>query len=173
MKFTLLLIAVIIVLPGVPCAEETCPTLIPFTIKDQHGAHHTERRFADSALLAVWADRRGSDFMMKWCSLLTDSLRTEIADAELRRIDLAHTKGAPFFVKGRIRDRFRRDFPDPVLLDWKGIFAKTYACAADSCTILLFDDQGKLARRWTVGDPNPVLSKEITEAARRTASFEH
>ena len=163
------LAVVILLLAAQTGAEVSSSTLVPFQLKDQHEALHTEARFSGAPLVVLWGDRQGSKFMKRWSTLLADSLRMEVNGGELRRLDVAHTRGAPFFIKGRIRKAFRRDWPDPVLLDWEGIFAKAYGCPGDSCTIFLFDGQGALTRRWTVTDPDPDRAGSILASVRLVA----
>lgn len=146
------------------------PALIPFRLRDQHGALHTDRRFAGAPLLVGWGDRRGSDFLKQWSPLLSDSLETELRGYRLRRLDVGHLEGAPFFVKGKIKDTFRRDWPQPVLLDWEGVFAAAYACPGDSCSLLLFDRTGALSRRWTVAAPDSAALARVLAAARAAAA---
>ncbi|MBU8871561.1 MAG: hypothetical protein KOO60_11915 [Gemmatimonadales bacterium] len=148
---------------------EPASILVPFQIQDQHDALHTDRRFAGAALLAVWGDRKGSEFMKPWSLLLTNSLQSEIQGYRVRRLNVGHVEGAPFFVKGRIKNEFRQDWPEPILLDWSGLFDRTYDCADDSCTILLFDRRGELIRRWTVTDLEPGSLDRILEASRQAA----
>ena len=109
--------------------------------------------------------------MEGWSRLLTESLRIELCGNQLRRLDVAHTKGAPFFVKGKIRNRFRENWPAPVLMDWKGKFRQAYNCPDDSCTILLFDAQGGLTRRWAVAAPDSFSAEKIMEATRKATSI--
>jgi hypothetical protein len=145
--------------------------LIDFEIKDQHGAEHTAARFEGRPLLALWGDRLGNEFMQQWSLLLADSLQVAVDVGRLGRIDVAHAKGAPFFVKGKIKKRFQQQWPRPVLIDWKGKFLQAYECSSDSCTVLLFDTEGRLARRWTTAEPDSSTVLKIMEATRQAASL--
>ncbi|MFN2222276.1 MAG: hypothetical protein ACK2UH_06970, partial [Candidatus Promineifilaceae bacterium] len=49
-------------------------SLIPFRLRDQHDRLLTDGRFRIAALLVLWGDRRGADFMDAWAPLLADSL---------------------------------------------------------------------------------------------------
>ena len=146
-------------------ADNTPP--LQYDMKDGQGQQHLRSGASGVVLLALWGDRGGSEFMEKWSPALNDSLA---GLAGVRRLDFAHVKGAPFFIKGKIRKRFRENWPGTVLLDWEGEFRRAYACAQDSCTAILFDREGRPQRRWTVGELDPDLLAEMTEAARQAAS---
>ena len=82
--------------------------------------------------------------MDAWAPLLADSLAAPIAGYRLRLLEVAHGKGAPFFVKGKIKGKFAAEGRGPVLMDWGGEFAQAYGPVGDRCTVLLFDDEGRL-----------------------------
>ncbi len=151
-------------------AADSLQNLIRFRIKDQHNAIHTDSRFTGAPLLTVWGDRKGATHMKYWSPSLTDSLSSELESFRLCRLDIGHVKGAPFFVKGRIKKSFRRDWQNPVLLDWKGVFAKAYECPDDSCTIMLFNRENILTKRWVVAAPDSTTMRIILEATRKAAS---
>ncbi len=144
-------------------------TRIRYRMKDGQGQERVREGGADSAVLALWGDRHGKDFMEIWSPVLNDSLARTPG---LQRLDFAHLKGVPFFIKGRIKKRFREDWEGVVLLDWDGEFRRAYACTADSCTAILFDRDGYPVRRWTVGALDPHLLADMTEAARQVASVD-
>lgn len=138
--------------------------------RDQYDQELQTDRYLDRPLLTLWGDRKGSEFMLEWSRALDDSLS---GLGTLARLDVAHVQGAPFFVKGRIRHRFRNDWSDPVWLDWKGRFQKAYGCPADSCSLLLFDRHGTLLRRWTVAGLDPDRLPAILATARALAREPH
>lgn len=142
------------------------PARIELRGEDQHDRDIEVERYSDRPLLLLWGDRKGSGFMLAWNRALAAQPGTPAAaDTGLARLDVAHVRGAPFFVKGRIKKRFRRDWDSPVMMDWKGRLQETYACVGDSCTVLLFDRDGRLQRRWTVGAVSDSVLAEIRDAA--------
>jgi hypothetical protein len=142
------------------------PGLIPFRIKDQHDRLHTDARYRHAPLLVVWGDRKGSEYMAAWTTALADSLARPLARYRIRLLEVAHGKGAPFFVKGKIKGSFRDDGRGPVLMDWDGAFARAYACREDSCNVLLFDGESGFARGWVVAGRDGAELAAILDAAR-------
>lgn len=147
-----------------PPPPPAAPRLLTIEGEDQHDRAMEPERYAGRPLLLLWGDRKGSEFMLAWSRALADAPADPTAAAPAR-LDVAHTRGAPFFVKGRIKKRFRRDWSEPVLMDWDGRFARTYDCAEDSCTVLLFGADGRLTGRWTVAEVEPAVLAEIRRAA--------
>lgn len=156
--------------PVAPADEPATGALIEFHIDDQRGGRHTAAGFTGRPLLVLWGDRKGIEFMKGWSPLLTYFLAAIPDSTRPERLDVAHTRGAPFFVKGKIKKRMRNEWDGPVLLDWEGRFREAYGCPADSCTALLFDAVGRLVERWTIGEPDPPTAEKIAEAASKTAS---
>lgn len=140
-------------------AAET--SLIEWEGKDQHDRPLAAAHYQGRPLLVLWGDRKGSEYMLAWSRALSDSTASSGPD----RLDVAHGRGAPFFVKGKIKKRFRRDDDRAVLMDWDGCFQEAYACAPDSGTVLLFGADGVLRRRWTVGAVGDSTLAAIRQAA--------
>ncbi|MFN2370825.1 MAG: hypothetical protein ABR506_06670 [Candidatus Krumholzibacteriia bacterium] len=154
---------------GAAVAAAAAGDLVPFRLQDQRGRLHTDARYRHAALVVLWGDRRGAPAMDAWTPRLAEALAGPVAGYRLRILEVAHGQGAPFFIKGKIRGKFADPGRGPVLMDWDGLFARTYACVADSCTVLLFDPAGGLLRRWTVAAPDSARLAEVTAAARRAA----
>jgi len=146
-------------------AQET--ELIEFKIKDQFDRLYTDRRFRGSPLVLVWGDRYGSEFSGLWGNALRDSLATEVRSYRLQIVEVAHLKGVPFFIKGKIKGSFPSDRDDWLLTDWGGAINAAYHCAPDSCNLLIFDAKGKLAQHQTVGAiTEPELAATLTSLRR-------
>ena len=140
--------------------------LIPFRLKDQHDRLQTDARYRGAPLLVLWADRRGADVMDAWAPLLADSLAGPVAGYRLRLLEVAHGKGAPFFVKGKIKGKYRDEQRGPVLMDWSGEFAAAYGPSADRCNVWLFDDAGRLVAGWTGADRDSLPPSDLLPAVR-------
>jgi len=147
-------------------AAGAADTLIPFRIQDQFDHLHTHMRYGGRPLLVVWVDRAGNDFREAWTDALGDSLSTELARYRLRELEVAHVKGVPFFVKGKVKGAFG---DEPVLMDWEGEFAAAYRPVADHVNLLLFDAEGDLTRQWAVTAPDSAILGEVLAAARSLA----
>lgn len=149
-----------------PAADAPRGDLLVFRIKDQFDALHTDARYRRLPLLALWGDRTGSDFVNDWNTVLCDSLARELRGYRLRTVQVAHVKGTPFFVKGKVKRVFRDRDDAPVLMDWGGEFREAYACREDHCNVLLFDRESRLAAAWTVTVLDAALLAEILAVAR-------
>ena len=153
----------ILLLAAVPVTGEAT-TLIPFEIKDQFDRLHTDARYRGAVIVVTWGDRKGSTFMESWGPALKDTLATEIARYRLHHLEVAHVKGVPFFLKGRVKGHFTRDPAAPVLLDWEGDFDQAYDCTADHCNVLVFARDSSLTGRWAVAQLDTPILTEILAA---------
>jgi len=142
-------------------SQNTQNTFISFKIKDQFDHLHTDARYRGSVILVTWADRKGSDYMENWGPVLDDSLAAEIQGFRVRHVDVAHVKGVPFFLKGKIKGYFSKDPEEWVLMDWDGEFDKAYDCTEDHSNVFVFARDGKLSGRWAVTAPNPAALAEM------------
>lgn len=168
MTSRLLLALALLMNLAIPAQATDAPRdeLITFRVKDQFDALHTDARYRRIPLLALWGDRTGSAFMNDWNSILCDSLVGELCGYRLRTVQVAHVKGAPFFVKGKVKGVIRDRGKAPVLMDWGGEFRKAYACREDHCNLLLFDRESQLVATWTVTGVDAALLAEILAAVR-------
>ncbi len=139
--------------------------LINFQIEDQFKHEHSSEEFVGKIAVFVWTDRQSKDFSSAWVAALTDAMAASPPKFpwEVRRV--SHTKGAPFFVKGRIRNSFAQDPDKWALLDWQGKFAEAYAPAKNRVTILVFGADGILLTRHTGTVVDPVAVEELVRTA--------
>ena len=150
-------------------AAAAATDLIPFRIKDQRDRLQTDARYRGAPLLVLWADRKGADVMDAWAPLLADSLAGPIAGYRLRLLEVAHGKGAPFFVKGKIKGKFAAAGRGPVLMDWGGEFAAAYGPVEDRCNVWLFDDEGRLVGAWNGAVGDSLLPAGLVSTVRGLA----
>jgi len=153
-----------------PAANAPHDELITFRIKDQFDALHTDARYRWMPLLALWGDRAGSTYLNDWNTVVCDSLAGELRGYRLRKVQVAHVKGAPFFVKGKVKGVIRDRGKAPVLMDWAGEFSRAYACRGDHCNVLLFDRESRLVATWTATGVDAALLAEILAVARRVVA---
>ncbi len=123
-------------------AQET--ELISFKIKDQFGREYTEKSWGDSILVFIGSDKDGSRYSGAWGIAISDSLRKYSDQSPIKFIPNADLRGVPFFLKGYIRGKFPKEKERWTLLDWKGIFPKTYHYEKKVCNILIFNRERKL-----------------------------
>lgn len=125
-------------------------TLIDFAIKDQFDEIHRNGDYHGRLLIVFAYDRKGNDYQDLWFSALRDSLPAPDDSSGISCVRLANVRGVPFFLKSMLKGKFPKEPDQWVLLDWKGRFDKAYEFADDRCTILIFNQQGRLIRRTAV-----------------------
>ena len=113
-----------------------------FRIKDQFGRLHTSGSCRNAVVVLLSGDRKGNDFVAQWQPALRDSVAGLVDAHRVVFIRSAHLKGAPFFVKGKIRSSFSADPGQWVLLDYDGVFGGALDLPADVCAVAVFDRKG-------------------------------
>ncbi|MEN8006837.1 MAG: hypothetical protein ABFS42_07450 [Candidatus Krumholzibacteriota bacterium] len=150
-RFVLQTLVVVLLFAGmgetVSAAEETDLvheplSLIDFCIEDQRGKLRTSGYFRNSVVVLISGDRKGNSFREEWSPVLTDSLTAELKCYRVKFLPHAHLEGAPFFMKGTIRNKFSESPDEWVLMDWDGEFRKAYDLAEDRLSIVVFDALG-------------------------------
>lgn len=124
--------------PSVCGAEETA--LIAFSLQDQFDREYTEQSFAGKILLLISVDRKGSKFSDTWNHNIVEALQSRNLQDTVQMIYIADLREVPGFMKGFAKKQFTKG-PDNWLMDWKGLFATTYAFVPDACTLAVFTAQ--------------------------------
>jgi hypothetical protein len=149
-------------------AEEIERSLVPFRIEDQFDRVHSEAELHSRPVLLLCGDREGSRYLGSWRDTLRDSLRSEDRPTEVRILEVADLRGVPFFVKGRVKKKFPREKEAWVLLDWKGLFARTYSFQEDRLNIALFDAAGRLVHQCAVRGIDPPELDRLLRRIRQS-----
>ncbi len=160
-------VMVLAVAGGCSAAAASPDHLVPFSIEDQFKQTHTEAEFTGQATALVWCDRASRKVSASWADSLEAAFARALPPAAWQVRIVAHTKGAPFFVKGKIRGSFSRDPDRWALLDWKGGIRATYDPPPDMITILLFGPEGGLLGRWSALE---VDTDQVAEISRMAAA---
>ena len=151
--------------------QELADRLIDFEIKDQHDREHTDAELRDRVAVLMWIDRQAGQWRDAWHAALKTALQPQLdaGTADVRIV--AHVKGAPFFIKGRIKGAFRDDVSDWVLMDWKGRFEQAYGPTADHVNVMVFAADGALAAAWTGQQLDEAVTGEVAaKVAELTAA---
>ncbi len=156
-------------LSGPILAEPSFVQLVDFRIKDQFDNLHTSGYYRRSVVVLVTGDRAGSKFIEQWAPALQDSVAGLVDRYRVKFLPAAHLKGAPFFVKSKIKNKFAQKKANWILMDYEGLFKKAYDLPDEMCSLVGFDRQGE--RRWqkSVTTFDPVIQAEILVAIRRWA----
>jgi len=154
----------LVLVAGTAAAETNAGRLIPFSIEDQFKETHTEAEFAGGTVALVWGDRKSRDDAAVWADSLTAAFSRRLPSGSWQVRRVVHTKGAPFFVKGKIRGSFPRDPAAWALLDWKGVFRQAYQPEKNHVTVFLFAADGALVARRTGQEVDPAVVQELVDA---------
>ena len=144
--------------------------LVDFRIKDQFDRLHTSGSCRGAVVVVVARDRKGRQFVDQWEPGLRDSLAAPVARYQVRFVPVAHLKGVPFFIKGTIRNSLPQEKDAWILMDYEGLFKRTYAMADDVCSLLIFDRVGRLVTHHAVTDFDPVVQTEVIATVRELAA---
>jgi predicted transcriptional regulator len=145
----------------------TADRLIEFTILDQFDAEHTEADFAGKVMVVFWGDREGNEPIERWDRTLRRKLKRELAAGTVDLRTVAHTQGAPGFIKGMIKSSFSDDPEAWALMDWDGVFAAAYAPVEKQCNILVFGRQGALLTQVATTKLEQAVLDEVLAAVRQ------
>jgi hypothetical protein len=137
------ILSLLVVSTQVLSKDEPTSTLIRFEIKDQFDQLHTNEMYIGRTLVFVGGDREGSVLSRHWLKAIRDSLGDGFEPERVEVIGVAHLKGVPFFVKGKIKGKMPKEPENWFLLDWKGRFDKAYGFEKHAANILVFDRNGQ------------------------------
>ena len=142
--------------------------LIDFEIEDQFDHPRTAAEFAGHPVVLFGSDRKGSRYSGAWVEAVRAALAISGDTEAVRLAEVADLRGVPFFVKGWVKKKFPRELADWVLLDWRGKLARAYQFRRDSCSILVFDRDGRLTYRTAVTE---LESEVLTELLANVAEL--
>lgn len=165
----LMLVVLLLVVSGIAVADTSPPTLVNFSIKDQFDKLHTSGYYQNAVVVLVTGDRQGSKFIEQWAPALTDSVSGLISRYRVKFLPVAHLKGVPFFIKSTIKGKFPQEESKWTLMDYEGLFKKSYDLPAEMCSLVVFDRAGVLQLKKTVTDFDPEVQAEILAAIRQWA----
>lgn len=141
-------------------AQAADSALIDFELTDQFEQIHRDDDWRGDALLLIGSDRNGSQFSAAWERAVRENA-TGLADmGSLRIVHVADVSGVPFFLKSVVRRKFPGDAGNPIILDWKGVFAAAYGFEKDKANMLVFDRHAGLRHQVAAAE---IDSKKLGE----------
>lgn len=140
--------------------------LVDFNLKDQFNQVYTPSSFQQPVLVFLCADRKGSDYTDKWQEVISSGLGSKRLE-HVQFVNLADVSTVPFFMKGFVRGKFPQDRQHWSLMDWDGLFAKTYDMEADACTILVFDKSRSLVHQLSGREVEESNKKALVAALNK------
>jgi predicted transcriptional regulator len=146
-------------------AEEPGP--LEFELKDQFENVHRSSDVAGKIVLLIGSDRGGSQFNQAWGTAIHESLSDHPRYGQISHLAYADLRGVPFFVKSVVRGKFPQDPDRWVLMDWKGVIAKTYDFSSKSSNVLVFARDGALVHHASGREPDEETIREVVNALRK------
>lgn len=147
-------------------AEEQSLQLLDFEIKDQFGDTHRRTDVRGDVVMLIGSDREGSAFNAAWAKAISEKLGDHPGYGGVSHLAHADMRGVPFFLKGFVRGKFPKNRDRWVLLDWKGIIAKTYSFTPKHSNILVFAPTGALVHQAAVSEADDEALSGIVNALK-------
>jgi hypothetical protein len=146
---------------------------IPFTLKDQYGAHHAYHFPLARVGILLIADYDGSPDLEAWIRPLYARYEKRV-----RLEGVAELSAVPGFMRGLVRTFFRKNVTYPVLLDWSGEVAEGYAYEKGQVNLFVLEYDGTICLK-IIGAMTPRAFHRVTDqidhllaaSTRRTASL--
>jgi len=132
----------IALLVGIAEAQPLVDSRAPeFMLQDQYEKTVSLRQYEGGIVVLVASDKEGSAQNAAW----TKAIKEKYADRVAIQ-GVADVSSAPFFLKGKIRNDFKKD-GESILLDWKGEVFKTYGLTKGVSNVILIDKDGMIRHR--------------------------
>jgi len=145
--------------PAVVATNLICPS---FELPDQFGTNHSINFPQPGPLVLIIADRAGSEQIQPWVAAL--KMR---CGGRLKMTGVANVGGAPGWVQGLIRRKFRKEYTYPILLDWSGKLPAALHCEKDVANVFLLDAAGCVLATER-GECGEVALQHLTQTADLT-----
>jgi predicted transcriptional regulator len=127
-----------------------------FTLQDQHVKTVSLRQFEGRVVVLIASDKEGSSQNPAW----TRAIRDKYAD-EVIVLGIADVSSVPFFLKGKIRNDFKKE-GDSILLDWKGEVFNAYNLTKGVSNVILIDKKSMIHYRSS-GSASPEAVQGLFE----------
>ena len=159
-KLSLFSILVTVVSAAVAPIGSTAPD---FTIKDQYDHEVQLSSQRGKAVLLIYGDNLGSDYMGVWAGAVRDSA----AASAVNVIRIANLRAVPALLRSYVKRQFLKPHSDgkptsPVLLDWDATVAKIFGFTDDLTNVYLIDEQGMLRYR-ACGKGTPEETRKLLD----------
>jgi hypothetical protein len=155
------LLSTFLLYPSVGFSQDS--TLVSFKIKDQFNREYTEESWGDSIIVLFGSDKDGIEYNKIWGKAVHDSLKATNGFEKIKFVGLSDLRIVPFFLKELVKTKLPKDKRKRVLLDWQGVFPKTYQFESGACNILIFNSVQKLIHKTAVHQLSQEELKLIVE----------
>jgi peroxiredoxin len=116
-----------------------------FSLQDQYDKTVVLRQFEDRIVVLIASDKEGSVQNPQWKKAISEKYGDNIVI-----LGIADVRSVPFFLKGKIRNDFKKDEGN-ILLDWKGEVFTAYGLAKGVSNIVVIDRHGFVRYRHAGG----------------------
>lgn len=113
-----------------------------FVLQDQYNNTHAYGFPQKKVSVLLFADYKGHSQLEPWIRPLYDRYGDGINIQ-----GVADLSAVPFFLRGVVRNAFRKQLDYPVMLDWRGTVADRYAYERGMANLLLIDREGEIKLR--------------------------
>lgn len=135
-----------------PAITEVTKKAATFELNDQFNKRHAYVFPKDNVTVLLFADYKGHTQLEPWIRALYDRYGEGI------NLDgVADLSAVPGFLRGIVRNTFRKQLNYPVMLDWQGTVAHRYAYQKGLANLLLIDRQGEIKLRLSGAATNSKL----------------
>jgi predicted transcriptional regulator len=135
----LILFITVVLLVGAAGAQPLVNARAPeFTLQDQFDRTFTLRWLEGRTVVLIASDKEGSAQNPAWMKAIREAYGDRLVVQ-----GIADVRTVPFFLKGKIRNDFKKD-AESILLDWKGEVFTAYGLAPKVSNVVLIDKLGTI-----------------------------
>ncbi len=127
-------------------------------LQDQFGAAQKLAFPATRVTVLTIADKKSAPQVDAWVKALDSRYGKRITI-----YGLADVHGAPGFMRGSIRNDFRKKYQHPVMLDWSGEVCRQLRHERGAAMILIFDREGAERGRFVGTATDQTLQRVFTK----------
>ena len=137
--------------------------LIDFELKDQFGDMHARDELSGQVIVLIASDKEGSKYNKEWARAVANLVSENGHSNTVRLLGVGDVQGVPFFLKRYVRGKFPKNRNEPVLMDWGGLFAKTYGFVEKETNILIFDPDNTIRLQTSVTTMDSIKLRHIKD----------
>ncbi|MEE2778650.1 MAG: hypothetical protein VYE73_18020 [Acidobacteriota bacterium] len=129
-----------------------------FEIQDQFETVHRSSDYGGQVFYVLGSDREGGDYNEAWADAIKAGLGSDAA--AIPSFGIADLSAVPRVMERLVRPLFPSEPEKWALMDWDGVFKKTFGLVEGAANILVFDTGGRLVHQahGTAVDPKAVAA---------------
>ncbi len=125
-----------------------------FALSDQYDRQYSLQSFVGQPFVLLASDKKGSEQNHLWIESVEKKYGKSV-----RIIGVADVRTVPFFLKGKIRNDFKKN-PNSILLDWEGTIFMAYGLSKGLPNVVLIDSNGYV-RYLHAGGPTDEAREQL------------